>query len=140
MSECEESGSNESLSAPIAEAIEEIAVVAAVESEKEPLDLTASEFRLQAERLELENERLRDENEQLKDVHELRKEYIPKLFWLTVGWLAFVVVIVWHVAEDRDFYLSDNILIALITSTTVNVIGIFVIAARWLFPHRSKTG
>ena len=36
----------------------------------------------------------------------------------------------------RTFYLSDNVLIALITSTTVNVIGIFVIAARWLFANQ----
>ena len=133
MSKSEESSSI--LSLPSAEVIEEIADAPAAEREKASLDLTASGLRFRTERLELENARLRDETAQLNDVHELRKEYIPKLFWLTVGWLAFVVGIVWRVAADREFYLSDNILIALITSTTVNVIGIFVIAARWLFPH-----
>jgi hypothetical protein len=77
---------------------------------------------------------LEDENERLRDVHELRKEYIPRLFGLTCVWLVVVTVFLWRVAGGWNFYLSDNVLIALITSTTINVIGIFLIAARWLFP------
>ena len=46
----------------------------------------------QSEKLALANERLEDENERLRDVHELRKEYIPKLFWLTCVWLIVVTV------------------------------------------------
>ena len=88
----------------------------------------------QYEKLALANERLEDENERLRDVHELRKEYIPRLFGLTCVWLIVVTVFLWRVAGGRDFYLYDNVLIALITSTTINVIGIFLIAARWLFP------
>jgi len=93
-------------------------------------------LKYQLERLELENTRLSDENVELKDVLELRKQYIPNLFILIVAWLVTILVIVWRAAEGSHFYLSDNVLIALITSTTVNVIGIFVIAARWLFPHK----
>ena len=140
MRESEENAKRELLNPPIAEtvaeAIEEIPNVVAVEEAKEPRDAATSQLRLQAEKLQLQISRLSDENDELKDVHELRKEYIPKLFWRTVGWLAFVVVTIWRVAADREFYFSENVLIALITSTTVNVIGIFVIAARWLFPHK----
>jgi hypothetical protein len=35
-----------------------------------------------------------------------------------------------------DFELSDAVLIALITTTTVNVLGLFYIVARWLFPSK----
>ena len=36
------------------------------------------------------------------------------------------------------FSLSDNVLIAFITSTTATVIGIFYIVAKWLFPSPQK--
>jgi hypothetical protein len=38
-----------------------------------------------------------------------------------------------------DFELSDAVLIALITTTTVNVLGLFYIVARWLFPSKIMT-
>jgi hypothetical protein len=31
---------------------------------------------------------------------------------------------------------ADSVLIALITTTTANVLGLFYIVARWLFPHK----
>ena len=34
------------------------------------------------------------------------------------------------------FDLSDNVLIVLITGTTVNVIGVFVVVMNYLFPKR----
>ncbi|HJP94430.1 MAG TPA: hypothetical protein VJ875_20890 [Pyrinomonadaceae bacterium] len=113
-------------------------ITRAADNEKTQAQTTEPDnvLKYQLERLELENTRLSDENVELKDVHELRKQYIPNLFILTVAWLVTVIVIVWRAAEGTPFYLSDNVLVALITSTTVNVIGIFVIAARWLFPHK----
>ena len=141
MSESEENANPQTLDPPIteaiAEAIEEIPDVAAAEGAKAPGDAATSHLRFQAEKLQLEITRLSDENDALRDVHELRKEYIPKLFILTVVWLGFVVFLLLMVAQGaRTFYLSDSVLIALITSTTVNVIGIFLIAARWLFPKK----
>jgi uncharacterized ion transporter superfamily protein YfcC len=135
MSESERNANEEILNPPNNADLTEIAGAARDEETQAPVD-TESRLKYELERLQLENTRLADENEELKDVHELRKEYVPNLFVLTVVWLAAVIVIVWRVAEGPHFYLSDNVLIALITSTTVNVIGIFVIAARWLFPHK----
>jgi hypothetical protein len=81
-------------------------------------------------------ERLREfKITEAKDVHQARIQYLFKLFCLIVGWLAVVVVFVgltglraWH------FELSDGVLIALITSTTATVLGLFIVAAKWLYP------
>ncbi|MEK6324322.1 MAG: hypothetical protein AABN33_22005 [Acidobacteriota bacterium] len=69
------------------------------------------------------------------EVHETRLGYVPKLFWLIVGWLVVTTAFLtltgfnWH-----DFKLSDKVLIALITSTTANVLGLFYVVAKWLYP------
>jgi hypothetical protein len=130
MSKFEENANTEILN-PSADAV---AGVAQDEELKAKNDEPDRLMTYQYEKLALANERLEDENERLRDVHELRKEYIPRLFGLTCVWLIVVTVFLWRVAGGRDFYLYDNVLIALITSTTINVIGIFLIAARWLFP------
>ena len=130
MSKFEENANTEILN-PSADAV---AGVAQDEELKAKNDEPDRLMTYQYEKLALANERLEDENERLRDVHKLRKEYIPKLFGLTCVWLVVVAVFLWKVAGGRDFYLYDNVLIALITSTTINVIGIFLIAARWLFP------
>jgi len=130
MSKFEENANTEILN-PSADAV---AGVAQDEELKAKNDEPDRLMTYQYEKLALANERLEDENERLRDVHELRKEYIPKLFGLTCIWLVVVTVFLWRAAGGRDFYLYDNVLIALITSTTINVIGIFLIAARWLFP------
>jgi len=130
MSKFEENANTEILN-PSADAV---AGVAQDEELKAKNDEPDRLMTYQYEKLALANERLEDENERLRDVYELRKEYIPRLFGLTCVWLIVVTVFLWRVAGGRDFYLYDNVLIALITSTTINVIGIFLIAARWLFP------
>jgi len=130
MSKFEENANTEILN-PSADAV---AGVAQDEELKAKNDEPDRLMTYQYEKLALANERLEDENERLRDVHELRKEYIPRLFGLTCVWLIVVTVFLWRVAGGRDFYVYDNVLIALITSTTINVIGIFLIAARWLFP------
>jgi len=133
MSKSEEKTNRQILNPPVNTDLGRLAG-AAQEEEQAKIDEPDTFVKYQYEKLELDNERLEDENERLRDVHELRKEYIPKLFGLTCLWLVVVTAFLWKVAGGRDFYLSDNILIALITSTTINVIGIFLIAARWLFP------
>lgn len=65
-------------------------------------------------------------------LHGLRCSYLPKLFYLVLGWLGFVVIVV--LFNRKWFFLSDAVLIALITTTTATVLGLFVIVAKWLFP------
>ncbi len=75
--------------------------------------------------------------EQLREeaLHKLREHYIGRTFclvklvmllsllfvaWVGVGW--------WRI--------SDAVLVALLTTTTANVIGILLIAFNWLFPKK----
>ncbi|TGG96419.1 MAG: hypothetical protein ERJ67_00845 [Aphanocapsa feldmannii 277cV] len=80
---------------------------------------------------------------QLKDTYELRKQSADKLFKLIICWLASVMTFLflaafevnWYWLKEISFNISDNVLIALITSTTASVLGLYVIVAKWLFPN-----
>jgi hypothetical protein len=92
-----------------------------------------------AERKVLELEREKQELQEKIEVHGIRKEYIEKLYGLTVVWLTFVILfIILQATSKGHFNLNDGVLIAFITSTTVAVIGIFLIVAKWLFPTLQK--
>lgn len=77
---------------------------------------------------------------QLRDEHNLRKKFMPYVYWLVVGVLAatFVILIAsgWVSACGHTF-LSDKVLITLLTGTVIDIIGILYIAVRWLF-HQTK--
>lgn len=63
-----------------------------------------------------------------------RVKYAKHIFKLTVIWLLLVVVLLgFQGLHAFSFCLSDGVLIALISSTTVNVIGLLVIVIRYLF-------
>ena len=104
-------------------------------------------------RAKLHTERLRQENKERDDLHSLRTENLPKLRKLVSWWLSVVVIFTFLVglkislptyfsfnSESCEtcfkigFNLSDGVLIAFITSTTASVIGLFLIAAKWLYP------
>ncbi|NMX99331.1 hypothetical protein HBO43_22330 [Pseudomonas veronii] len=85
------------------------------------------------------------EREQL---HVLRTTSTRKLFILTVVWLSVIWLVVFlqgfgqwffpHPAPASDeaylkFHLSDSVMIAFITSTTATVLGLYGIAAYWLY-------
>lgn len=66
---------------------------------------------------------------------EQRKAYALRIYHLTVAWLialaAFILLYGWQ--AKVGFSLSERVILALITSTTIEVIGLFVIVARYLF-------
>lgn len=76
-----------------------------------------------------------------------RKEFAAKIFWLVVGWLTCLVVILlfqgWGIplafVGGGRFSLPDNVLIALITGASINIIGLMAIVIRYLFPPNGKT-
>lgn len=75
-----------------------------------------------------------------QDIRE-RKEYAKKIFELIVWWLGAVwfLLMLAAIGGPADwFILSDKVLITLIGGTTVNVLGIFVIVANYLF-NKDKT-
>lgn len=74
------------------------------------------------------------------DLHILRKRYSMALFGLVVVWVVTVWVFLllqgigktpWY--PNWAFKISDTVLIAYITSTTASILGLFGIAAYWLF-------
>ena len=72
-----------------------------------------------------------------------RRRYALWLFWLSVIWLIVILAFLLFAAIKTmfgiDFELSDTVLVALITTTTINVLGLFYIVARWLFPSKIMT-
>jgi len=94
---------------------------------------------LEAERLGIENKQLVSRLNEAEDLHKVRKKYANRLFWLVVGWLIAVLVFIALAGfKIKGFTLSDKVIIAFITSTTINVIGLFLVPARWLFPSKPK--
>ena len=99
----------------------------------------AEKFDLKKQKLNVEVNKLNAELKQFNQNIEERKVYTDKLFRLTKCWLIFVAVLIFTVAVEVEFIpikfsLSDKVLITVLTTTTVNVIGLFVYVARYLFP------
>lgn len=87
--------------------------------------------------------RRRNEDENLAKKVELRKlrsGYAWKLFLLLCFWVtAILTLLICQGANSffgtRAFHLDDTVLIAAIGSTTVNVIGLFYVVVRYIFPE-----
>ncbi len=104
-------------------------------TELERLRIENQKLQIENQGLELQNQRLKDESGRLRELHDTRKQYVGRLFWLITAWLAVVIALVALSATLKNiFTLADSVLIAFITSTTVSVIALFVIVAKWLFP------
>lgn len=63
-----------------------------------------------------------------------RKQYASKIFVLISVWLLFTALITLNCAKGTC-NLSDNVLIALLTTSSANVIMIFIYVAKYLFNH-----
>ena len=76
----------------------------------------------------------------IEDLHqdrEERRKYSGLIYWLVVGYLAFVGAIVLLAGLDHvPFGLPDSVLMVLIGSTAASVVGLFAIVANYLFPQR----
>lgn len=72
---------------------------------------------------------------QIDDIVASRKSYANKIFFLVVGWLVALGLVVllagWRLG---GFELDSKVLLALIGGTTLNVLGIFTIVTNFLFP------
>lgn len=67
-----------------------------------------------------------------------RRAFSRNIFAVVAFWLAFVMAVVVLCASGK-WTLSDAVLIALITTTTATVIGIFLIVANYLFNRDKST-
>lgn len=82
---------------------------------------------------------LRQELKETRENQELRKEYTNRLYRLICIWLIFcgfllVMCAIWGWGPGACFYLSDKVLITVVTTTTLNVLALFGIVAKWMFP------
>jgi lipopolysaccharide export LptBFGC system permease protein LptF len=105
-------------------------------------ELAAEANRRERERLELDQ--LREVVDELKQNTEERRRYANRLFYVMVGWLTVVAYVVlaqgFGVGIDRygRFQLADSVVIALLTTTTATVIGVFLTVANYLLPRRDR--
>ncbi len=65
-----------------------------------------------------------------------RKIYARRIFILICAWLGAVFLVLVGQGIGYHFSLSQTIILALIGSTTVDVLGLFYIVAHYLFPTR----
>lgn len=77
---------------------------------------------------------LRQEVSHTKHLHYVRLFLLASLFVLVLAWLGSVaLLLLLQGVKVGGFWLSDKVIITYITSTTVSVLGLFHIAAKWLF-------
>ena len=94
----------------------------------------------------------------LKQDMEARREYADKLYRLIIWWLSgigllivfqgftfdFVFLATPSVSSNfKDYFpisfsLSDKVFIAILTGTTVNVLGLFLVVARYFYKSKEK--
>ena len=102
-------------------------------------DLPDFEIDLEEHRLQYEIDSLRQQLRESVDTHELRIGYANKIFILVCIWLGCVLLGVLLTGFNLGgFVLSDKVLITFITSTTINVVGLFAIVAKWMFLQNGK--
>jgi uncharacterized membrane protein (DUF485 family) len=95
------------------------------------------------EKADLEKVRYGAQTEgQKQDIKE-RKKYARLFFYLSCAWLVAIVAIIMLQGFGYSFWgapfkLSDSIVLAMIGSTTANVLGILYIVAKYLFPNRGR--
>lgn len=110
---------------------------------------------------EEQNTNLKERNAKLKgllqDISE-RKKYAAHIFWMVASWLIMVLIVLWlngiksfYMLNpfqklysigpqyiEFSFHLSDQVLITLITTTTINIGAFFLIVTKYLFPNVSN--
>ncbi len=100
--------------------------------EKEETFLAAAQRKEIAEAVHKELENL----DFLKEI-QARERFAYRLFWIVVGWITAVIAVVLLqgvlVRGNHLLDLHDNVLMAFIGGTTVNVLGLLAIVVRYLF-------
>ena len=76
--------------------------------------------------------------QELRVMFDERKRYSSWLFNLSAYWLMFIGAFLLFAGAEK-IKVADSVLIALITTTTANVLGLFYIVARWLFPNKNTS-
>lgn len=98
--------------------------------EEEPFTKSKHDIELQSLQVEVDHR---------KAAFTLSNAYAVRIFWLVFGWLAVVLgIIIWQGMLPEAIRLSDKVLITLLSTTTINMIGLLVIVVKYVFNHRLK--
>ena len=62
-----------------------------------------------------------------------RKKYAKWSYWIVSAWLFWIVLLV---STSKCLHLDNSVLITLLTTTTINVLGLVFIVSRYLFPDK----
>ncbi len=72
-----------------------------------------------------------------RDTREQRRTYANRIFTLCCGWVCAIFVLLMFSGfghyQHFHFSLSDRVILAAIGSTTINIIGVFLIVVRFIF-------
>jgi|GEM_PF-1886702 len=80
--------------------------------------------------LKLQEEHLKGQRQDREE----RKAFSGKIFIFLCAFIVITMFILYHSGDEKTYFrLSDQILTVLLTTTTINVIGIFLFVARYLF-------
>ena len=87
------------------------------------------------EEINYEAQRQKLFNKGLKQNIKERKKYAKSIYFLIIGWLigVFILLVFNGFGELIHFKLSEKIMITLISGTTINILGIFIIVVNYLF-------
>ena len=66
-----------------------------------------------------------------------RKEYASKLYWFLSLWSICLLAILVFCGLGC-IYLSDKVLVTLLAGTTIEIVGLFVIVTRYIFPKKNS--
>lgn len=82
----------------------------------------------------LDEDERREHLRSLKQDTDERKRYANKLFWFLIVYMIMVFSILFFQGFSvSSFHINDKVAIALISTTTANVIAIFIFVVKYLF-------
>lgn len=95
--------------------------------------------RLETQKKRIQLKRLNAELKSYQTDIDLRKKFSWAIFIFLSIWIAAILTFVLFIGfgEYTCFVLSDSVSITLLGSTTVSVIGIFMVVAKYFFPQRT---
>ena len=110
-----------------------VTVDSIVEAPSEPTQIAAISLELEIKQSELDHANLL--NNELQENIRRRGHWGTRVFWLLVGWLLAVVgILLLQGFSYKGFHVDNSVVIAFISTTTVNVLSLGYIVANYLFP------
>lgn len=105
--------------------------------EKSPADDSKAQKASVSEKDSLAHELEREQLDSSRQDRKHRGRFGNWIFGVVVGWLLLVVMMLLLAGfKGWGFYLSDAVLIAVLTTTTVNILGLLLAVTGYLFPKR----